>query len=160
MKDYPLKQLVEVREVRKRLAMDTLREKQAAQARAREETAAARSTMERLLEIRQQQQGKLANGGTRALDATALQWHDRRLAHLADQAGAAATALEKAATAQQTAEAEVAQALSGYRRMLAKTEALELCEQRWLASQRRLAVRGEEVSLDEIVQRQATGATT
>ncbi len=156
MRDYPLKQLVEVREVRKRLAMDTLREKQALQARASAKTAAAQSTMEQLLDLRRQQQSKLTKGGRDVLDALALQWRDRHVAHLADQAGAAATALEKAARAQQEAEAEVAEALCGYHRTVAKSEALAVCEQRWLASQRQLAVRGEEVALDDIVQRQAT----
>lgn len=152
MKAYPLRQLVEVRDLRTRLAMDLVREKQAVEAQALARVAAQKSNMDTLLESRRQQQQQQSTGLAQVLDATSLALRDRHIAHLADQAGEAAKALKKAADKQQEAATEVTNALSGYHRLVAKRDALDVCEQRWRGEQRRRLVRGEEVVLDEFVQ--------
>ncbi|MEM9056262.1 MAG: YscO family type III secretion system apparatus protein [Pseudomonadota bacterium] len=154
MKRYPLRQLVDVRDLRARLALDTVRGKQAAEAKARERVAAETAALDALLDSRRRQQRQLADNAGRHLDATALELCDRRIALLADQAGEAANAVQRATQAEREATAEVETALSAYRRALAKHDALDTCQQRWVGDQRRLAVRGEEVVMDEFVQAQ------
>ncbi len=151
MKAYPLRQLVEVRDLRSKLALDLVREKQAADAQALARVATEKTRMDTLLESRRQQQQQ-TSGTAQVLDATTLALRDLRIAHLADQAGEAAKALQQAADVRQEAAAEVTDALSGYHRLVAKRDALDVCEQRWLGEQRQLAVRGEEVVLDEFAQ--------